>query len=89
MTSLCGRQRECAALDGLLDRVRDGRSAVLFVRGEPGIGKTALLRYVIDRAADFTVVRCVGVESEMELAFAGLHDLCAPLLSCLDRLVEP
>ena len=89
LTSLCGRQRECATLDGLLDRVRGGRSAVLVVRGEPGIGKTALLRYLTDRAVGFTVARCVGVESEMELAFTGLHDLCTPLLSCLDALVEP
>ena len=62
---------------------------MLVLRGEAGIGKTALLRYVTDRAAGFRVARCMGVESEMELAFAGLHDLCTPLLSCLDELVEP
>ena len=84
LSSLYGRQTECAALDGLLDRVRGGRSAVLVLRGEAGIGKTALLRYVTDRAARFRVVRCMGVEAEMELAFAGLHDLCTPLLSWLD-----
>ncbi len=89
LSSLYGRQTECAALDGLLDRVRGGRSAVLVLRGEAGIGKTALVRYVTERAAGFSVARCIGVESEMELAFAGLHDLCAPMLSCLDALVEP
>ncbi|MBV8349141.1 MAG: ATP-binding protein, partial [Mycolicibacterium sp.] len=88
-TSLCGRRSECATLDGLLDRVRGGRSAVVVVRGEPGIGKTALLGYVTDRAVGFTIARCVGVESEMELAFAGLRDLCMPMLSGLDALVEP
>ena len=89
LTSLHGRRNECAALDGLLDRVRGGRSAVLVLRGEAGIGKTALLRYVTDRAAGFSVARCMGVESEMELAFTGLHDLCTPMLSCLDALIEP
>ncbi len=87
--SLYGRRRECAALDGLVDRVRGGRSAVLVLRGEAGIGKTALLRYLTDRAAGFSVARCVGVESEMELAFTGLHELCTPVLSFLDTLDEP
>ncbi|HEY1441325.1 MAG TPA: AAA family ATPase, partial [Mycobacterium sp.] len=89
LTSLCGRRSECAALDGLLDQVRGGRSAVMVLRGEPGIGKTALLNYVTDRAAGFSVARCMGVESEMELAFTGLHDLCTPMLSCLDALIDP
>jgi DNA-binding CsgD family transcriptional regulator len=89
MSSLYGRQTECAALEGLLQRVRGGRSAVLVLRGEAGIGKTALLRYVTEQAAGFSVARCMGVESEMELPFAGLHDLCTPLLSCLDALIEP
>ena len=89
LRSLSGRRRECATLDGLLDHVRGGRSAVLVLRGEPGIGKTALLRYVTDQAVDFSVARCMGVESDMELAFTGLHDLCTPLLSSLDTLIEP
>ena len=89
LTSLYGRRRECAALDGLLDRVRGGRSGVLVLRGEAGIGKTALLGYLTEQAAGFRVARCMGVESEMELAFTGLHDLCAPMLSYLDALVEP
>jgi hypothetical protein len=88
-TPLSGRRTECAALDGLLDQLRGGRSAVLVLRGEPGIGKTALLRYVTDQATGFSVARCGGVESDMELAFTGLHDLCAPLLPCLDALIEP
>ena len=89
LTSLYGRRSECAALDGLLDRVRGGPSAVLVLRGEAGIGKTALLRYLTERAAGFSVARCMGVESEMELAFTGLHDLCTPMLSYLDALVKP
>ncbi len=86
---LYGRQAECAVLDGLLHRVRGGRSAVLVLRGEAGIGKTALLQDVTGRAAGFTVARCTGVESDMELAFSGLHDLCTPLLPCLDALIDP
>jgi predicted ATP-dependent serine protease len=61
MTSLYGRRSECAALDGLLDRVRGGRSAVLVLRGEAGIGKTALLGYLTERAAGLSVARCMGV----------------------------
>ena len=87
--SLRGRRSECAVLDGLLDQVRGGRSGVLVLRGEPGIGKTALLRHLVEAASGFMVVRCVGVESEMELAFAALHDLCVPILPSLDGLVEP
>jgi hypothetical protein len=68
LTSLHGRRNECAALDGLLARVRGGRSAVLVLRGEAGIGKTALLGYLTERAAGFGVARCMGVESAMELA---------------------
>ena len=59
------------------------------LRGEAGIGKTALLDYLVESASDLTVVRAVGVESEMELAFAGLHQLCAPMLDRLERLPGP
>ena len=59
------------------------------MRGEPGVGKSALLDYVSDAVADFRVARAVGVDSEMELAFAGLHQLCGPLLDRLDRLPPP
>ncbi len=62
---------------------------MLVVRGEPGIGKTALLDYAAGRAAGFRVVRAWGVESEMELAFAGLHQLCVPMLGRLDQLPGP
>ncbi|MBV8349263.1 MAG: AAA family ATPase, partial [Mycolicibacterium sp.] len=88
---LFGRHSERATLDGLLDQALGRHSAVIVMRGEAGIGKTALLHYVTDRATSlgFTLARCVGVESEMELAFAGLHDLCAPIIDRLDSLVEP
>src|SRR5207302_1916730 len=65
------------------------RSAVLVVRGEAGIGKTALLDYLVDRSSGCRVVRAVGVQSDMELAFAGLQQLCGPLLDGLDRLPAP
>jgi len=77
---LLDRQRERAALDGLLGDLRSGRGRALVVRGEAGVGKSALLEYVTGAAADMRVARAAGVESEMELAFAGLHLLCAPLL---------
>jgi AAA ATPase domain len=74
------RRSECGTLDRLLGGVRAGRSGALVVRGEPGVGKSALLEYLTERASGCRVARAVGVESEMELAFAGLHQLCAPLL---------
>jgi AAA ATPase domain len=86
---LLGRLAERAALDRLLERARAGRSAVLVVRGEPGIGKTALLDYAASRASGFRVVRAGGVESEMELPYAGLHQLCLPLLDRLEMLPGP
>ena len=61
----------------------------LVLCGEPGVGKTALLQYLIGRSAECRVAQTAGVESEMELAFAGLHQLCAPLLDCLEDLPEP
>src|ERR1700733_2078140 len=86
---LRGRRDECAVLDGLLEELRARRSGVLVVRGEAGVGKTALVEYAIAAASDLTVLRAVGVESEMELAFAALHQLCAPMLDRLDRLPAP
>src|SRR3954451_6503744 len=74
---LRGRRSECAVLDGLLDRFR-ADSGTLVMRGEVGVGKTALLEHAIGQAWDLRIIRAVGVESEMELAFAGLHQLCAP-----------
>src|SRR3954467_13276208 len=89
-TSLRGRSRECAALDSLVLAVRQSDSRSLLLRGEAGIGKTALLEYLVESAAaDVTVARAVGVESEMELPFASLHQLCAPMLDRRDRLPEP
>jgi DNA-binding CsgD family transcriptional regulator len=87
--SLLGRADECAVLDGLIDDVRRGESRSLVLRGEAGIGKTALLKYLVESASDLTVVRAVGVESEMELAFASLHQLCGPMLDRLARLPAP
>src|SRR5436190_10379957 len=86
---LRGRHSECEVFDGLLGAVRGGRSGALVVRGEPGIGKSALLEYAVESASDLRVVRAAGVESEMELAFAALHQLCAPLLGRLDGLPGP
>jgi DNA-binding CsgD family transcriptional regulator len=88
-TVLRGRRRECAALDRLLAGVRAGESQVLVLRGERGIGKTALLECALERASGCRVVRAAGVRSEMELAFAGLHQLCGPLLEHVDRLPVP
>ena len=86
---LLDRLPERAALSELLDAARAGRSGVLVVRGEPGIGKTALLEYAIESAAGLRVVRVAGVESEMELAFAALQQLCAPMLDKLAALPDP
>src|SRR6187200_2092793 len=86
---LRGRRDECAALDALVAGVRVGRSGVLVLRGEAGIGKTALLRYLIESASDLTVARAVGVESEMELPFASLQQLSGPMLDRLERLPAP
>jgi len=76
-------------LDDLVGGVREGQSRVLMLRGEPGVGKTALLDYLSGAAEGCRVARASGVESEMELAFAGLHALCAPLLGRLQHLPEP
>ena len=86
---LIGRRAECEVLNGLVDEVRGGASRSLVVSGEPGVGKTALLEYVVDRATGFRVSRAAGVQSEMELAFAGLHQLLAPMLDGLERLPVP
>ena len=84
-----GRTRERERLDGLLEQVRRGRSGVLVIRAEAGAGKTALLRYAGGQAAGFRVGEIAGVESEMELPFAGLHQLCAPMFAHLDALPDP
>src|SRR3954467_13290998 len=86
---LLGRAAERHALDHLLDNVRGGQSAVLVVRGEAGVGKTALLHYCARQAAGFRMAQIAGVEAEMELPFAGLHQLCAPMLGRLAALPAP
>jgi DNA-binding CsgD family transcriptional regulator len=86
---LLGRRSESRTLDRLLEAARAGESRVLVVTGEPGVGKTALLESAIASASGFRVVRAVGVESEMELAFAALQQLCAPMLDRLERLPAP
>jgi DNA-binding CsgD family transcriptional regulator len=88
-SGLRGRRDECAKLDGLLAGVRAGRSAALVMRGEAGVGKTALLEYVAESAADLRLLRAAGVESEMELAFAALHHMCRPALDRLGLLPDP
>ena len=87
--SLRGRAEECGLLDGLLSDVRRGDGRSLVLRGEAGIGKTALLEYLVASASDMNVLRAVGIESEMELAYASLHQLCAPLLERLEGLPAP
>ena len=86
---LRGRASECATLRGLIATVQSGNSQVLVLRGEAGVGKTALLEYISELASGFRCVQVAGVESDMELAFAGLQQLCAPLLDHLDELPEP
>ena len=86
---LTGRRGELGVLDRLIEAVRAGESRALVVRGEPGVGKTALLDHLVAHASGYRVARAAGVQSEMELAFAGLHQLCAPALDRLERLPAP
>jgi DNA-binding CsgD family transcriptional regulator len=87
---LTGRDTECAVLDQLVESVaRAGESRALVLHGEVGVGKTALLEYLAGHAPGCRVARASGVQSEMELAFAGLHQLCAPMLDRLDALPVP
>jgi DNA-binding CsgD family transcriptional regulator len=88
-TELTGRRRERDVLDRLVEAVRAGESQALVVRGEPGVGKTALLEYLVERASGCRVLRAAGVQSEMELAFAGLHQLVSPALDRVERLPVP
>ena len=86
---LTGRKLECEALDRLLSNARAGTSGVLVLGGDAGMGKSALLDYLVGKAAGFGVTRASGVESEAELAYAGLHQACAPFLGRLDDLPPP
>src|SRR5277367_4479135 len=89
VTGLADRRSERDTLDRLIEAVQAGDSRALVVRGDPGAGKTVLLDYVAERAHGCQVARAAGVPSEMELAFAGLHQLCAPMLSHAERLPGP
>ena len=90
-TGLMNRLSERGVLDRLVEAVRAGESRALVVRGDPGMGKTVLLDYLAGQAAGAgcRVARAVGVQSEMELAFAGLHQLCRPMLGRAERLPVP
>jgi DNA-binding CsgD family transcriptional regulator/tetratricopeptide (TPR) repeat protein len=86
---LLGRRTECALLDRMISAARTGESSTLLVHGPPGVGKSALLDYATRAATDLRVLRAVGIESEMELAFATLHQVCVPLLERLKNLPQP
>lgn len=86
---LTGRRTECRTIDLLLEAIRSGQSRVLVVHGEPGVGKTALLEYLHGQASGCQVVRVAGSQPELDLPFAGLHQLCAPVLHHLEALAEP
>ena len=87
--SFRGRARERVTLDGMLDSVREGACAVLVIRGEAGIGKTALMQYCARQASGCRVTQIAGVESELEMPLAAVHQLCAPMLDHLGALPEP
>ena len=89
MPGLTDRHAECDVLGRLVAAVRAGESRALVVHGEPGVGKTALLEYLAGQASGCRVAHAGGVQSEMELAFAVLHQLCAPMLDRLERLPAP
>ncbi|WP_426570161.1 helix-turn-helix transcriptional regulator [Streptomyces canus] len=89
LPDLVGRHRECAALDDLLVGLREGGSRVLVIRGEAGIGKSVLLKYVAAQASRVKVTWAHGIEADMELPYASLHQLCTPFLDELDELPEP
>src|SRR5437763_16477484 len=86
ISALLGRAVETGALEGMLAAVRDGLSGVLVLRGEAGVGKTALLDWAAGRAGDMLVPRVAGAEAEMDMGFAGLHQLLVPVLGGLEGL---
>ncbi len=88
-TRLTDRRRECDVLGRVIEAVRTGQSRALVVRGDPGVGKTVLLDYLAGQARGCRVARAAGMQSEMELAFSGLHQLYAPMLSRAERLPTP
>src|SRR5262249_34421710 len=88
-TALRGRDAECVALDERLAGIRRGEGQSLALLGEPGIGKSALMKHLVESGAGLTIVRTAGVESEMELPYASLQQLCAPLLAHLGSIPAP
>src|SRR5215813_4016668 len=86
---LIDRVAERSLLDGVLRDVRSGQSRVLVLHGDPGVGKSALMEYVAAHASGCRLIQAAGVESEMELAYAALHQLCAPMLDRLEHLPPP
>ena len=86
---LLGCHIECEALDELVDAVRAGESRALVVHGDPGVGKTVLLNHLVQQATGCRVAHAAGVESEMELVYAALHQLLTPILGRLERLPAP
>jgi DNA-binding CsgD family transcriptional regulator/tetratricopeptide (TPR) repeat protein len=89
LADLVGRERECAAIDAVVDQALDGHGGAVVVRGDAGIGKTALLEHGVERADGLLVLRTIGVEAESDLAFAGLYGLVRPILRFLPELPEP
>ena len=86
---LLGRRAECEVLEGALADALGGRSRVIVLRGEAGIGKTALLDFVSGRLDGWRVTGAVGLEAELELAYSGLHQICSPMLDELERIPRP
>lgn len=86
---LLGRRTECETLDRLVEAVHAGESRALVIRGEAGVGKSALLEHLQERASGCRVVSATGVQAEMELPFASVHQICGPMLGLLDSLPEP
>src|SRR4051812_1696166 len=86
---LIGREREREAVGRLLEAARSEHAGALVVRGEPGVGKTALLEYAVEAGRDFRIARTFGVEAEMELPYAALQQLCSPVLDRSERLPDP
>jgi DNA-binding CsgD family transcriptional regulator len=85
---LVGRELQRGLIDELIERARTGAASTVVLSGDPGIGKTALLEYAVERAGDMTVVRALGLETEAELEFSALHELCRPLLELLAEIPD-
>src|SRR4029450_8853789 len=85
---LVGRELQRGLIDELIERARTGAASTVVLSGDPGIGKTALLEYAVERAGDMTVIRALGLETEAELEFSALHELCRPLLELLPAIPD-